>query len=99
MKIRLPKIKSNLSAKRSTLKPCNSKTSPMTPDVLYNFLTLLQNRNKKYTSQKFDSSPNVRSEPPKTQLYIQRQVWKKIVPSSNANVYMITCHGEVSVLC
>jgi hypothetical protein len=39
------KIKSNLSAKRSTLKPCSSKTSPMTPDSLYNFLTLLQSRN------------------------------------------------------
>jgi hypothetical protein len=38
------KIKSNLSAKRSTLKPCNSKTRPMTPDFLYHFLTLLQSK-------------------------------------------------------
>jgi hypothetical protein len=44
-KIQPKKIKSNLSAKRSTLKPCNSKTSPMTPDFLSNFLTLLPNRN------------------------------------------------------
>jgi hypothetical protein len=45
MEIQPPKIKSNLSAKRSTLKPCNSKTSPMTLDFLYDFLTLLQSRN------------------------------------------------------
>jgi hypothetical protein len=45
MKIQPQKIISNLSAKRSTLKPCNSKTSPMTPDFLYNFITLLQSRN------------------------------------------------------
>jgi hypothetical protein len=56
MEIQPPKIKSNLSAKRSTLKPCNSKTSPMTPDFLYNFLTLLHSRNKKYAFQKFDIS-------------------------------------------
>jgi hypothetical protein len=39
------KIMSNLSAKRSTLKSSISKTSPMTPDFLYNSLTLLQSRN------------------------------------------------------
>ena len=32
MKIQSKKIKSNLSANRSTLKSCNSKTSPVTPD-------------------------------------------------------------------
>jgi hypothetical protein len=64
MKFQPPKISSNLSAKRSTLKPYNFKISPMTPDFLYNFLTLLQSRNQKYTFQKFDISPNVRSEPP-----------------------------------
>jgi hypothetical protein len=37
-------FQSNLSAKRSSLKPCNFKSSPMTPDFLYNFLTLLQSR-------------------------------------------------------
>jgi hypothetical protein len=37
--------KKRLSAKRSILKPCNFKTSPITPDFLYNFLTLLQSRN------------------------------------------------------
>jgi hypothetical protein len=36
-------IEFNLRAK--SLKPWNSKTSPMTPDFLYNFLTLLQSRN------------------------------------------------------
>jgi hypothetical protein len=35
------RIKGNISAKRLTLKPCNFKTSPMTPDFLSNFLTLL----------------------------------------------------------
>jgi hypothetical protein len=33
-------LKSNLSAKRSSLKPYNSKTSPMAKDFLYNFLNL-----------------------------------------------------------
>jgi hypothetical protein len=61
MKIQPKKFEHNLSAKRSTLKPGNSKTSPVTPDFLYNFLTL-QNRNKKYTSPKIDI-PNVRSKP------------------------------------
>jgi hypothetical protein len=59
-----PKNLCYLSAKRSTLKPYNSKTSPMTPDFFYDFLTLLQSRNQKYTSQIFDISLNVRSEPP-----------------------------------
>jgi hypothetical protein len=45
MKIQPQKIKTNLSAKRSTLKPYNFKISPMTPDFLYNFLTILQSRN------------------------------------------------------
>jgi hypothetical protein len=44
-KKKINKNKSNLSAKRSTLKPCNSKTSPMTSDFLYDFFTLLQSRN------------------------------------------------------
>jgi hypothetical protein len=44
MKIQPKKIKSNLSAKRSILKPCNFKAIPMTPDFLYNFLTFLQSR-------------------------------------------------------
>jgi hypothetical protein len=37
-------VPGSLIAKRSTLKPYNSKTSTMTPDFLYNFLTLLQSR-------------------------------------------------------
>jgi hypothetical protein len=37
-----PNFEPNLSAKRSSLKPCYSKTSPMTPDFIYDFLTLLQ---------------------------------------------------------
>ena len=60
MKTQPPKIECNLSAKRWTLKPCNSKRSPMTPDFLYDFLILLQSRNWKYTSQKMDVSPNIR---------------------------------------
>jgi hypothetical protein len=58
MKIQRKKIESNLSAERSTLKPCNSKISQMTPDFLYNFLTSLQSRNLK-----IEISLNVMIEP------------------------------------
>jgi hypothetical protein len=40
----LEKFHCNLSAKRSTLKPCNSKTSPINQNFR-NFLILLQSRN------------------------------------------------------
>jgi hypothetical protein len=45
------KFKSNLNAKRSSLKPCNPKTSPLTADLLSNFLTFLQSKYLKYTSK------------------------------------------------
>jgi hypothetical protein len=63
MKIQIKEIISNLSAKRSNFKPSISKTSPMTPYFLYNFVTLLRSTNQKYNFQKIDISPNVRNEP------------------------------------
>jgi hypothetical protein len=44
--IRPKKNKSNLSAKRSTLKSGKYKTSPITPDFLYNILVFLKKKKK-----------------------------------------------------
>jgi hypothetical protein len=52
-KPKINKSKSNQSANMSTLILSNSKNKKNDPNVLYNFLTLLQSRNKKYTSQKW----------------------------------------------
>jgi hypothetical protein len=70
MKIQLPKIYSYLSSKMSTLKPCNLKTSPMTPDFLYNFLTLVYSRNYKYTFKKMTLIPMSGVNPFKEKMYL-----------------------------
>jgi hypothetical protein len=63
MKTQQKKYISNLSTKRSTLKPCNSKTSPMTPGFLYDFQVLLKVEIKNTLPKKININPNVRSDP------------------------------------